>query len=90
MFYTSPQTKGSKMFKVNVTSTISTTGNKVTAKAKGKQVTLVTTDALTPNDFAEAAAQVLRKLDTVPTPADVLSAVDTETESGVGMVFSIA
>lgn len=76
------------MFKVNVTSTITATGNKVTAKAKGKQVTLSITDALTPSDFAEAAAQVLRKLDKVPSAADVLSAA--EADSGVGMVFTVA
>lgn len=78
------------MFKVNVTANVSATGNKVTAKAKGKQVTLSVADALTPNDFAEAAAQVLRKLDKVPSAADILSAADTDTDSGVGMVFTVA
>lgn len=74
------------MFKVTVTAHSTEAGNKVTAKAKGKQVTLSYTDALTPRDFAEAAAQVLRKLDNVPDGKQITSADDIEN----GIVFTVA
>jgi hypothetical protein len=80
------------MFKVTTVATIKSDNSvAITAKAKGKQATLKVTSA-TPERFAEAAATVLRKLDTVPSAADILSCTDTEdTELNIRtMVFAIA
>lgn len=63
------------MFKVTTSTVTNADGSrKVVAKGKGKQVTLAGfLGTPSPERHAEAAAQVLRKLDTVPQPSDIIS-----------------